>query len=148
MPSTLSTPSTHNPITSKEFYLTTFLQEYSRLWKLPLKQDKIKYMDASSKLTAKRQIFVDAYIISGNGKQSAIQAGYSRKTADQQASKLLRDNKVKEYLHLLMEKSTSRGNYETRGSPSQSLQYRQSKPQRPRSLELRRGEGNRFIYPR
>lgn len=45
---------------------------------------------------ARKAIFVEAYITNGgNGKQAAIEAGYSPKTAEQQASRLLRDVKVK-----------------------------------------------------
>lgn len=43
----------------------------------------------------KRQLaFVDQYIIDLNGKQAAIRAGYSPKTAEQQASRLLSNVKV------------------------------------------------------
>ena len=45
-------------------------------------------------LTAKQRAFVDAY--NGNGKETAIAVGYSPKTADQQASRLLSMVKVKQ----------------------------------------------------
>lgn len=43
-------------------------------------------------------IFIKEYILTGlnNGKQAAIKAGYSEKTADQQASRLLKSVKVKQ----------------------------------------------------
>jgi len=44
---------------------------------------------ADEKLTAKQQRFVDEYMIDSCGKQAAIRAGYSPKTAHQQASRML-----------------------------------------------------------
>ena len=43
-------------------------------------------------------LFIKEYVLSGlkNAKQAAIKAGYSEKTADQQASRLLKNVKVKE----------------------------------------------------
>ncbi|MDP9539303.1 MULTISPECIES: terminase small subunit [Pseudomonas] len=49
-------------------------------------------------LTAKQQRFVDEYLIDLNATQAAIRAGYSPKTADQQASRLLTNVKVRQYL--------------------------------------------------
>ena len=49
-------------------------------------------------LTAKQQRFVDEYLIDLNATQAAIRVGYSKKTADQQASRLLTNVKVREYL--------------------------------------------------
>lgn len=49
-------------------------------------------------LTAKQQRFVDEYLIDLNATQAAIRAGYSPKTADQQASRLLTNVKVRAYL--------------------------------------------------
>lgn len=49
-------------------------------------------------LTAKQQRFVDEYLKDLNATQAAIRAGYSKKTADQQASRLLTNVKVREYL--------------------------------------------------
>ena len=45
---------------------------------------------------SKVDLFVDEYILTGckNGTQAAINAGYSEKTAPQQASRLLKDVKV------------------------------------------------------
>lgn len=45
-------------------------------------------------LTAKQERFVAEYLIDLNGKQAAIRAGYSEKTAEQQASRLLSNVKV------------------------------------------------------
>lgn len=49
-------------------------------------------------LTAKQQRFVDEYLLDLNATQAAIRAGYSPKTADQQASRLLTNVKVRQYL--------------------------------------------------
>lgn len=50
------------------------------------------------KPTARELRFGDEYLIDLNGKQAAIRAGYSPKTAEQQASRLLRKVKVQEYI--------------------------------------------------
>lgn len=51
------------------------------------------------KLTQKQKAFADEYIINGgNATQAAIKAGYSKKTADVTASKLLRNVKVLDYI--------------------------------------------------
>lgn len=49
-------------------------------------------------LTVKQIRFCDEYLIDLNGKQAAIRAGYTPKTAEVQASRLLSYAKVKEYL--------------------------------------------------
>lgn len=50
-------------------------------------------------LSPKQILFVHEYIKSGNGKLSAIKAGYSEKTAESQASRLLRNAKVQQFLN-------------------------------------------------
>lgn len=47
-------------------------------------------------LSAKRQRFVDEYLIDLNGTQAAIRAGYSAKTANEQAARLLANVSVKQ----------------------------------------------------
>lgn len=42
-----------------------------------------------AKLREKQQLFVDEYLIDLNGTQAAIRAGYSAKTANEQASRML-----------------------------------------------------------
>ena len=49
-----------------------------------------------AKLTPKQQRFVDEYIIDLNATQSAIRAGYSPKTAEQQGFQLLKKTSVSE----------------------------------------------------
>lgn len=47
-----------------------------------------------AKLTPRQERFVDEYLLDLNGKQAAIRAGYSEKTAEVQASRLLSNVKV------------------------------------------------------
>ncbi len=49
-------------------------------------------------LTARQQRFADEYLVDLNGKQAAIRAGYSEKTAEAQASRLLSNVKVQHYI--------------------------------------------------
>ena len=51
-----------------------------------------------TELSLKQQKFADEYIISGNATKSAIEAGYSKKTAESIGSRLLRNVKVSEYI--------------------------------------------------
>ncbi len=53
-------------------------------------------MASSSKLTPKQKRFVEEYQIDLNAKQAAIRAGYSKKTAQEQGSRLLSNVKVSE----------------------------------------------------
>jgi single-stranded DNA-binding protein len=53
------------------------------------------------KITAFRQLlFVHEYLKDLNGKQAAIRAGYSPKTAESQASRLLRNVKVQNLINM------------------------------------------------
>lgn len=50
-------------------------------------------------LTQKQKLFINTYLANGfNGTQAAIKAGYSVKTAGQQAARLLKNVKIKEML--------------------------------------------------
>ncbi|WP_238990120.1 terminase small subunit [Streptococcus uberis] len=51
-----------------------------------------------SKLTLKQKRFADEYIITGNATESAIKAGYSKKYANTNASKLLQNTTIKKYI--------------------------------------------------
>jgi len=51
-------------------------------------------MAAINPLTTKQELFVMEYVVDLNGKQAAIRAGYSAKTAEVQASRLLSHVKV------------------------------------------------------
>jgi phage terminase small subunit len=50
-------------------------------------------------LTDKQELFISEYLKDLNAKQAAIRAGYSEKTAEQQASRLLSKVKVQEELN-------------------------------------------------
>lgn len=52
----------------------------------------------------KQKKFCEEYVVDLNAKQAAIRAGYSPKTAEQHASRLLRNVKVKKYIAELQEK--------------------------------------------
>ena len=56
-----------------------------------------------AKLTDKQKRFCLEYIIDCNATQAAIRAGYSEKTAEQTASRMLSNVKVSEYIQELME---------------------------------------------
>ena len=51
-----------------------------------------------TELSLRQKKFADEYIISGNATKSAIDAGYSKKTAESIGSRLLRNVKVSEYI--------------------------------------------------
>lgn len=51
-----------------------------------------------AKLTDKQQMFCEEYLIDLNATQAAIRAGYSTKTANEQASRLLTNVNIREYI--------------------------------------------------
>lgn len=59
-------------------------------------------------LAAKQKLFVQEFLIDANGKQAAIRAGYSPKTAEQQASRLLSNVKVQEAISAAQSKRAAR----------------------------------------
>jgi phage terminase small subunit len=69
---------------------------------------KSKQVKDMSDLTAKQKAFCDEYCIDRNGKQSAIRVGYSEKTAEQQASRLLSNVKVQAYINKRLESLSER----------------------------------------
>ncbi len=62
----------------------------------------MRKLDAQS-LNKKRKRFCREYIKDLNATQAAVRAGYSAKTADQAASRMLRIVKVRDYIALLMQ---------------------------------------------
>ena len=67
--------------------------------------DKITERSGSmDKLTAKQKRFCEEYLKDLNATQAAIRAGYSEKTAEQAASRMLRIVKVQEYLQQFQNK--------------------------------------------
>ena len=61
-----------------------------------------------AKLTRKQQLFVDEYLIDLNATQAAIRAGYSKKTAQEQASRLLSNVMVQAAISEAMQKREKR----------------------------------------
>ena len=61
-----------------------------------------------SDLTPKQKRFCEEYIVDFNGKQAAIRAKYSKKTAEVQSSRLLSNAKVQEYISKLTQKQQQR----------------------------------------
>lgn len=59
-------------------------------------------------LTAKQQLFVKEYLVDLNATQAAIRAGYSAKTAEQQASRLLSNVKVQKAIEEAMSKRAAK----------------------------------------
>lgn len=55
-------------------------------------------------MTGKQQRFCDEYLIDQNGTQAAIRAGYSKKTANEQASRLLANVNIRAYIDDQLEK--------------------------------------------
>ncbi|MBR0205628.1 MAG: terminase small subunit [Clostridia bacterium] len=52
-------------------------------------------------LTPQQRRFVELYARTGNATQAALQSGYARRSAASQASRLLRNGKIREYLDTL-----------------------------------------------
>lgn len=61
-----------------------------------------------AKLTAKQKMFCDEYLVDLNATQAAIRAGYSEKYAGQNADKLLKNTKLKEYIAARMAEKESK----------------------------------------
>lgn len=59
------------------------------------------------KLTEKQRRFADEYIISGNATQAAISAGYSKKYANTNVTKLLQNTTIKSYIDERLEELQS-----------------------------------------
>lgn len=59
-------------------------------------------------LNEKQIRFCDEYLVDLNGKQAAIRCGYSEKTAEVQASRLLSNAKVSEYIAMRMDERSKR----------------------------------------
>ena len=58
-------------------------------------------------LTKKQRRFADEYLIDCNGTKAAIRAGYSRKTANEQAAKLMANRKIKAQISEKLEELSS-----------------------------------------
>lgn len=89
---------------------TTFLHITKRLvWVKPGGLlTRMKEKKDISKLNAKQNRFCDEYLIDLNGKQAAIRAGYSPKTAEVQAARLLSYAKVQEKVQQLQKEARNK----------------------------------------
>jgi phage terminase small subunit len=83
-----------NPV-SKRWTAKTFSREVNRLFESSPQATLITQATPETKLRKKQETFCREFMVDLNGKQAAIRAGYSPKTADQQASRLLSNVKVK-----------------------------------------------------
>lgn len=59
------------------------------------------------RLTKKQRRFADEYLVDCNGTKAAIRAGYSPKTANEQAAKLMSNPKIKTYISEKLEELSS-----------------------------------------
>jgi phage terminase small subunit len=67
-----------------------------------------KAKDSTTGLTANEILFCKEYPVDFNGTQAAIRAGYSKKTAAEQASRLLRKVKVQLYIQAQFKKTADK----------------------------------------
>lgn len=67
-----------------------------------------KSKGAANILTAKQRNFCKQYVIDFNGTQAAVRAGYSKKTAKEQATRLLTNVYAREYISELTSKQDER----------------------------------------
>lgn len=67
-----------------------------------------KLLQSTNMLNEKTKRFCEEYVTDLNGKQAAIRSGYSAKTAEVQASRLLSNAKVKAYISELRKKQMER----------------------------------------
>ena len=74
---------------------------------MPRNNSKQNKQKKSRGLTQQQKLFCREYIKTGNGEQSAIKAGYSKKTAKVKASQLLTTINVKNEISRLNEKRDS-----------------------------------------
>lgn len=64
--------------------------------------------DKNNKLTHKQEVFCREYLIDLNGTQAAIRAGYSKRSAANQACRLLSDISIQNFIGKLSDKRNNR----------------------------------------
>lgn len=96
-----------------------------------------------TKMTLKQQRFADEYIITGNATQSAVKAGYSQKYANTNASKLLQNTTIKDYIDKRLAKLES----EKIATQEEVLQYLTSvmRGEKTEPLLVLDGEGTQKV---
>lgn len=77
------------------------------------------YKKLARELTKKERMFADTYIETTNMTQSAIKAGYSKRSAGVTGSRLLKKAKIKQYIEAVMEERSK----STIATADEVLQY-------------------------
>lgn len=93
-----------------------------------------------AKLTTKQQKFADEYIISGNATQAAIEAGYSKKTANRIGSENLSKLDIKKYIDERLKEIES----EKTATQQEVLEYLTSVMRGEHKEEILIGQGQGF----
>jgi len=73
-----------------------------------MKEDTPKPLNLTKKQENQYKVFAQHYIVKFNGKEAAILAGYSKKTASSQASRLLTHVKVQEFIQFYIKEREQR----------------------------------------
>lgn len=90
------------------------------------------------RLTKKQRRFADEYLIDCNGTKAAIRAGYSPKTANEQAAKLMANKKIKDYISEKLEEISS----ERLAEAQEVLEYLTSVMRGEHTEQILRLDGN------
>ena len=90
------------------------------------------------KLTKKQRKFADEYLIDCNGTQAAIRAGYSPKTANEQAVKLMANKKISNYISNKLDEMSS----ERLANAQEVLEYLTSVMRGEHTEQVLRLDGN------
>lgn len=97
-------------------------------------------------LTTRQKAFADEYIINGgNATQAAIKAGYSKKTAEATASRLLRNVKVVEYIASKVAPVIEKRNTDVQEQLNSLLDIYDGKTIISRSKQIDHLEGNKIV---
>jgi len=78
------------------------------MWLSSIKAHHKGEVEPMGSITEKQRLFCQEYITDLNGKRAAIRAGYSEKSAQEQASRLLSYAKVQRELEKLMQERSKR----------------------------------------
>lgn len=90
------------------------------------------------RLTKKQRRFADEYLIDCNGTKAAIRAGYSPRTANEQAAKLMANKKIKDYISEKLEEISS----ERLAEAQEVLEYLTSVMRGEHTEQILRLDGN------
>lgn len=90
------------------------------------------------KLTRKQRKFAEEYLVDCNGTKAAIRAGYSPKTANEQAAKLMSNPKIKTYITEKLDEISS----EKLADAQEVLEYLTSVMRGEHTEQVLRQDGN------